>query len=170
MKEPFSRPLVAAHIPTAGKRLQIEADAAERQGLSALLGIPGVTSLVADLEVRPGAGEIYRVRGSLEASVVQTDVVTLEPVSQEASGSFEVSLVPSGSPAAGSSGESGEADDTAPDVFENGLIDLGAIVREQLALALDPYPRAPGVEFAGHIEDDPAADPSPFAVLSALKR
>ena len=56
-----------------------------------------------------------------------------------------------------------------PDVYRDGRIDLGAIVAEHLALGLDPYPRSPGVAFDGHIEDDPAADPSPFAALAALK-
>ena len=48
---------------------------------------------------------------------------------------------------------------TMRDVYHDGRIDLGAIVGEHLALGLDPYPRSPGVAFAGHIEDEPDADP-----------
>ena len=40
-----------------------------------------------------------------------------------------------------------------PSIYQNGRIDLGAIVAEHLALGLDPYPRTPGVDFPGHIED-----------------
>ena len=36
------------------------------------------------------------------------------------------------------------------------------------ALAIDPYPRKPGVDFSDHIEDDGSADRRAFA-FSALK-
>src|SRR3546814_17044110 len=38
------------------------------------------------------------------------------------------------------------ADEDPPEPFENGCIDLGEIVVQHLAVALDPYPRAPGAE------------------------
>ncbi len=60
------------------------------------------------------------------------------------------------------------------DLFDDGVIDLGEVVAESLALALDPYPRRPGVEFkdveiAGPKppqSNDPA---SPFAALAQLR-
>jgi hypothetical protein len=54
-------------------------------------------------------------------------------------------------------------------VYYDGRIDLGAIAAEHLALGLDPYPRAPGAEFADHIEDA-ARETSPFAALGLLKK
>jgi hypothetical protein len=41
-------------------------------------------------------------------------------------------------------------------------------VLEELNLALDPYPRAPGVTFEAP-KDEPKAAESPFAVLAKLK-
>jgi hypothetical protein len=35
-----------------------------------------------------------------------------------------------------------------PEPLEGDRIDLGEIVAEELALAIDPYPRAPGAELA----------------------
>jgi hypothetical protein len=48
-----------------------------------------------------------------------------------------------------------------------GRIDLGGVITEFLALALDPYPRKPDVSFQPAIEEK---DPSPFAALAALKK
>ena len=47
-------------------------------------------------------------------------------------------------------------------------IDLGALASEFLALALDPYPRKPGVEFEAPAVDD--ADESPFDALAELAK
>jgi hypothetical protein len=55
----------------------------------------------------------------------------------------------------------------------DGRIDLGEAVAQQLAIALDPYPRAPG---AGLGPDGFTAGPGntagkqPFAALAALKK
>ncbi|MFJ5370074.1 YceD family protein, partial [Bosea sp. CER48] len=59
-------------------------------------------------------------------------------------------------------------EDDPPEPIIDGVIDLGGVTLEFLALALDPYPRKPGVSF-----EAPAAEPgaeSPFAALAKLKR
>ena len=48
-----------------------------------------------------------------------------------------------------------------------GEIDLGEAVAQQLAVSLDPYPRAPGATLASTGE---AEAQSPFAALAALKK
>jgi hypothetical protein len=50
----------------------------------------------------------------------------------------------------------------------DGKLDLGAIATEFLLLAIDPYPRKPGAEFAPVKADDASA--KPFAALEALKK
>ena len=45
-------------------------------------------------------------------------------------------------------------------------IDLGEAVAQQLAIALDPYPRAPGAA----LPEEPRAAGGPFAALKSLKR
>jgi uncharacterized protein len=104
----------------------------------------------------------------MEATVVQADVVTLEPVTQMVAEDIDLMLVPAEDAApAPKETEPSAADET--DFYRNGRIDLGGIVVEHLALGLDPYPRAPGVEFADHVEHDSAPQASPFAGLAALK-
>ena len=173
MKAPqFSRQVLTGDVPAEGRRYRVEADAQERRLLAEGLGIPEVQALTAELEVRPVGGGSFSVRGRFSAAVVQTDVVTLDPVAQDVAEEIDVTFMPAEGAAPRSRQreilvDAAEAD--APDVYRNGRIDLGVVVAEHLALGLDPYPRAPGVDFPGHVEDDPAKDPSPFAVLAKLQ-
>jgi hypothetical protein len=59
------------------------------------------------------------------------------------------------------------AEDT-PDEIESPVYDLGTALREELVLAIDPYPRAPGVAFEAPADE--IRPESPFAVLEKLKR
>lgn len=173
MSEPFSILLLVAKVPAGGKHVRIETDESQRRAITEALGIVDVEQLKAELEVRPMGAEAFSVRGALTASVVQTDVVTLEPVRQEVSEAIDLSLVPAAddSPSKRRRPQQPDAADSDErDVYRGGRIDLGVIVFEHLALGLDPYPRSPDAEFSGHIEDDPAAAPSAFAALASLKR
>lgn len=169
---PFSHSVPASDIPPAGREFRIEADAAERRALAEDLGIPDVTALTAELAVRPAAGRAFSVRGALKASVVQTDVVTLEAVVREVNEAIDVTLMRAEGEASGGRRrevlvDMDEAD--GPELYHDGRIDLGVIVSEHLALGLDPYPRAPGSGFEAHIEADSPQSASPFAALEKLR-
>ena len=164
--EPFSYKIAVSEVPQAGRRYNVEADLQARQRLAGSLGIPEIGALSAELEVRPMRSGAFAVRGSLSASVVQTDVVTLDPVAQDVTEAIDLTLVAAERPRDASPPGGGEE----PDTFSNGRIDLGAIMSEHLALGLDPYPRAPDTNFASYVEDDPTGNASPFAVLAGLKK
>ena len=63
-------------------------------------------------------------------------------------------------------------DDEVPDIVENGQIDLAAIAMEQLALALDDFPRREGevFEFKSEFDEETSAKQNPFAALAVLKK
>lgn len=167
---PLSHTVLVRDIGPKGRTEQIIADATERAALAESMGIPEVKSLMADLSIYPARGGAFHVRGTLKADLVQTDVVTLEPVEQHAAEEIDLTLLPA--EAAGVTGEAVLIDpmaEDAPDVFHRGRIDLGVIVAEHLALGLDPYPRAPDSQFEPHIEDEAADRISPFAKLKHLK-
>lgn len=171
--DPFSFRIVANDVPREGRRYHIVADEEQRRRLADAIGIPQIAALAADLEVRPIGGQSLTVRGALKASVVQNCVVTLEPFGQEVAEPIDLTLMrveagPPGQHAKEVLIDPSEPD--GPDLFHAGRIDLGIIVAEHLALGLDPYPRAPGVDFSGHLEDDPATDLSPFAMLAKLNK
>ena len=165
---------------------EIEADAAECRLLAERFRIEAVRSLRATVRLTRLRGHqagMVRVRGELAAEVVQTCVVTLEPVPESVSESFSALFSP----------EVAEddpdmvldpfaVDEDLPEAMNDGVIDIGELVAQHLSLALEPYPRAPGVEFSGFDDDGqpPAAEeeseaggappPGPFGALAGLKR
>jgi uncharacterized metal-binding protein YceD (DUF177 family) len=59
-------------------------------------------------------------------------------------------------------------EDDQPEEIGSLHYDLAAPLIEEFLLAIDPYPRAPGVEFEPPADGVPAPE-SPFAVLKGLK-
>jgi hypothetical protein len=181
---PFSRPLTVADIPPEGLEVEIRANAAERAALAQINGLPALPSLTARLRLTRAGAEGLDVAGELRAEARQSCVVTLED--------FDVSIVeplhlrfePPRAPPRPARGKSRRrphdedfeaaadhrstaADDDRPDPLIGGAIDLGAIVSEFLALALDPYPRKPGASFVELAPEQEPAAVSPFAKLRA---
>jgi uncharacterized metal-binding protein YceD (DUF177 family) len=103
----------------------------------------------------------------LEARVVQSCVVTLEPVVADVADSFTLyyaeEVVPPGHAV-----DLPIEDEDWPEPIEDGRIDVGEAVAQQLALALDPYPRAPGARLDPAFGEAPAT--TPFAELAREKR
>jgi uncharacterized protein len=170
---PFSYAVVVGDIPPEGRHFRLEADPEERRQLAEALDIPEVTSLLAELDVRPTRRGAFRVRGRLNATIVQTDVVTLDPLAQEVEEEIDVTLMRADKASAPARAAAEVLVDPEqaeePEPYHRGRIELGAIVSEHLALGLDPYPRAPGVAFEGHTEDDAPAGAAAFAALARLK-
>ena len=147
-------------------------DEAQRARIAADLALAGLPTFTGEFTVAPwhdGA----EIRGRWTATVTYTCGLTLEPFDADLTGDFTVRVVPASSPLAGEpeAGDDGEVEldleaDDPPDVMTGDGVDLGAYLVEDLSLAIDPFPRKPGVEF-----DPPASggDISPFAVLAKLK-
>lgn len=159
----FSRPLPVDRVPPGGSHEKLAAEPEECQALARRLGLPAIYSLTAILHATPWRGGGLRLDGRLLADLEQVSVVSLEPFRHQVSFSVERYFLPPGV-------DAGEEDDADPIV--NGVVDLGEVVAETLALELDNYPRKPGEVFAGQVEtDSPAASPdSPFAALGKLRK
>jgi uncharacterized metal-binding protein YceD (DUF177 family) len=162
MTPELHRPEAADHVGSAGLDVTVEATADELPALARRMGVPAVLSLTCTFHLHRDAAHRLVGHGHLHAEAMQTCVVTLEDFRVTVEEQFSVFFVPSGE-------ETGDDDPAAPDeiIYENGVIDLGEAAAEQLALALDPYPRAPGAELP-----DCAIEPEEhqFAALAALKR
>lgn len=164
----WSKPVsLAEAIRTA--TYELEADPATRARIAKALDLPSVATLSARLRVRAWL-DGAEVTGAFHAEVEQVCGVSLEPFPVELGGDIALQVVPEGSPnASAEESEELELDPDAldpPDVLEGEMIDLPAYVVEHLALALDPFPRKPGVSFD---YESPRADISPFAALKVLK-
>lgn len=182
MSQPeFSRPVDVATIAPDGLVRTIEAKPDELRNLARRLELLAIDRLSATLRLRRvRGGEMVEVSGEIDADVVQACVVTLEPVRSRVQDSFEELFAP---PHLVPEFDPDEEVDLAvlegmPEPIENGRIDLGEVVAQNLSLSLDPYPRAPGVPFVGDEEEAPEAKTqeegeerrNPFAALAKLKR
>ena len=159
---PWSVPVAVEDIPDTGLHVVIEAPAEVRAAVAKLADVRDLPQLSAEFDlVREGAGAA--VSGHVRARVGQTCVVTLDPLENAIDEPVDLlfSAVPD---KAASSGETGEE----PEKLVDGRIDLGALATEFLILAIDPYPRKPGAQFAS----PPSAEAGerPFAALAELKK
>ena len=171
----FSRPVSVAKLGSRLASYTIEANEAERAALAERFELVSLGRLVAEVALHRDRGDI-RVEGKLEASLVQSCVVTLEPVPEEIDESFVVLYRPGL--------DEDEADrlaleDPDGDLVEplaGDAIDIGEAVAQSLSVAMEPYPRAPGVELPeiddGEETEDAAAPEGsrPFDALAGLKR
>ncbi|MBB4570139.1 YceD family protein [Rhizobium leucaenae] len=175
---PFSYLVKVGHISANPVDVHLEADKRELVGLAALWDVLSVEKLSAELKISRWKRDGVRIKGNVRAKIVQACVVTLEPVESEIDEDFEHIFIPEDSKLARAPAmDAGEMvlDPDGPDLpetFTGDTIDAGAVVTEFAALAIDPYPRKPGIEFEGHIEDSGEDDkkPSPFAVLKDWKK
>ena len=169
----MSRPVSLERLGEAPYETRVVASQAERAALAARLGLLDLVRLEARLTLRRSApGPRLRLEGHLEAEVVQACVVSLEPVASILEEDFvQVYLLepPPGAAPEVTVGPGSEDED--PEPLEGGELDLGEAVAQQLALALDPYPRAPGtsVPETYRPQGGQAGQHRPFEALRALK-
>lgn len=168
-----------ATLPSSGYVLSLRPNEHEREALAKAAGVTALHELEADIVLRRWRRDGVEIKGELRASVEQPCVVTLEPVIQQIREPLRATFLPEHSalavPVERQDRElvlDPEGDDP-PDTFEGDSIDVWPFILEMLMLALDPFPRAPGAEFAAAAEDAgeqaEIAEKSPFAVLRALK-
>lgn len=173
----FSRLVRADEVGDEDLVYEFEATADERRALAQRFSLLSLDRLTAVARVRRGgSGGGLRVRVNFAADVVQSCVVTLDPVPAHIEESLELAFVPEAEMPTESDVVvlDPEAEDP-PEAIRDGVIDLGEAVAEHLALALDPYPRKPGASVSELLaqvagEDDEEDRGSPFAALQRLKR
>ncbi len=176
MSEPeFSLLIDVQSLPPTGRMYTVTADADARARVAKRLDVVSLDKLTAQLEVMP-LGTGAAVTGSVDADVVQRCVVTLVPVPahihEEIAVKFATQHVAK-KPLDDDDEELVDVEAEPPELLIDGRIDLGELAVSQVALGLDPYPRAPGAAFdpAKWGGDSQKAVPdSPFAALAKLKR
>lgn len=176
------REVVIEPWPEGGLAVELRAAAEERARLARRLGLLRLDELAARgrLERDPGSGEI-RLRGELEAALEQECVVSLEPVPARIRQPLERRWLrvegqrpPVQEPELVTLDQDADKGEEV-ELVHGRTIDLGAAVAEELALALDPYPRAADAdallagELAPYIGGGTEPDDAPFAVLRQLQ-
>lgn len=165
----WPRTVALSEIHRAPALLSLQAAADVRDRIARALGLESLSSLAASLQVSAWLDGV-QVDGRWTARLGQICGVTLEVFESDLHGAFQVRALPRGSRALGER-EQPEVDldpeaDDPPDVLDADQIDVGAYVVEDLSLAIDPFPRKPGVTFE---TPETGGELSPFAVLAKLK-
>jgi uncharacterized metal-binding protein YceD (DUF177 family) len=166
----FSRPIDLARIGTTETAHDVSATAAERDALARRFGLLDLAHLEARVRLRRAhAGTRLHLAGHLTADVTQACVVSLDPVANHLEHDFTVVY-----------GELSEDADVSVEVDDESVVepspvatlDIGEAVAQELALALDPYPHAPGaaVESAGTGDSTGVERSNPFSVLVNLRK
>ena len=168
----LSRPLALDRVPPAGTSLQLEASAEECRALAARFALQRIDRLNGEIRVQPvDADRTFLVTGRVQADVVQTCVVTQEPVAERVEADFD-RLFSREVPAEAEGEVEIDPEAELPEPITDNRLDLGEILAEELSLALEPYPRSPAADrYLAEIEAGQAGDPGgPFAALAALRR
>ncbi len=168
----FSRPISTEGMREKEAVFRLEADADECAALAKRFDLKGLGPLRAELRFTLDRQGLLRLEGRLMAEVVQVCVVTLADVTSAIDERFSLRFSLEG-PNQLDDGEITIAvdEEDPPDPLPGETIDLGEIVAEQLALALDPYPRVPGATFRYASLETPENEAvnSPFRRLVSLK-
>ncbi len=153
------RLVAAERVGTAGLSVAVQASEAECAAIAARLMLPSVASVHCGWQLRLSYGGRLEAEGSLRARLQQVCVVSLDAFESEIIEEFAVHFVPAGAEA-----EDGDDPDEPDEIpFEAGLLDLGEATIQQLALALEPYPRKPGAELTIPNE---GGSPTPWDALA----
>jgi uncharacterized metal-binding protein YceD (DUF177 family) len=160
-------------IPDSGLTRERLASPDELASVAGALELLACRKLAAAYTISPTGAGHYRLQGRVEAALEQTCVITLEPVAAEVAETFDIAFWPESDIPAPASGELDLEDEDEPEPIVDGQIEVGRIVFEALAGAVDPFPRKPDAALdrvtaspAGAADGKPE---SPFAVLARIK-
>jgi hypothetical protein len=169
---PFEHVYDLSDLSSAGAEVTIDLNKEQRAKLAAWLEVETVAKFLAIVTLRKLAMNRFQIHAHLTCDLVQPSVISLEPLSTHVEEDFSRELQVAHR-IRREIAEEGEltlaaGDDETPEQIETSRYDLAGPLLEELSLALDPYPRAPGEAFEapGGLEAKPE---SPFAVLKKLK-
>jgi uncharacterized metal-binding protein YceD (DUF177 family) len=168
---PIAVPYELGRLSQAGDSVTISPTAEERQRIARWAGVDAVESLRAAIGLRKIAPTRFSCEIEMTADVVQSCVVTLEPVRTHIARTFtrELLLTPAAPRHHGETEiEVAPVEDDGREEIASLRYDLAVPVLEELALSIDPYPRSPGVAFEPPADDRDTAE-RPFSALKGLK-
>ena len=129
--------IVADRLGPEPREVVLTPDDAARNALAERLGVPAVTALTCRFVLSRGTADAVLARGSLHAVVERDDVVTLDRFEASLHETFTLHFVPETDLS-----DTVDPEDPVDEVgYSGGMIDLEEAMCQQLALALDPYPR-----------------------------
>ncbi len=160
------------NLPDEGRSLKVMADKKQLEKIANYLQIEEVREFSAEINVSP-IKDGFIVRGKMQATIMQPSVISLAPVIQQIEEKLERIFLFGQEPEFKESAESEifidlEGDDL-PDYYNDVEVDFDGFFLENLALAIDPFPKNSGEKFEFINEDEDKEKNSPFSKLRDLK-
>jgi uncharacterized metal-binding protein YceD (DUF177 family) len=169
----FSRPVSVLRLGTDATTYRINATDAERAALARRFDLVSLDHFAAEVTLSRHGGDV-RLAAEIVADIVQRCCLTLEPFAGKVVDRSTLLYRRKAPPA------DLAVDDEDYDVLVGDEIDIGEAAAQQLSLALDPFPRAPGAKIdetiisgseivvAGQLTMEAGAPRRPFAELAKL--
>ncbi|MBR6327864.1 MAG: hypothetical protein IKR60_03200 [Alphaproteobacteria bacterium] len=172
MQKDFSYPLKIDELSQKEQRYALKADKAQLAVIKDILKVEDVKSFEADIILKLSR-KAHRldIEGEVKALIELKSVISLENFERLYCVPFAYYYDTQMTYQDWQEMDFGLSDD-APEIIENGRIDLGAVALEQLALVLEDYPRQEGenFEFVSEFDDETTKRANPFTVLEKLKK
>jgi uncharacterized metal-binding protein YceD (DUF177 family) len=168
-------PLTWSHaihdVSARGLDIKRAASNEERLALTKALDVLSVDRFETAYRVTAQSGHRYRIVGTFEADLSQACVVTLDPVRGTIKEEFAVGFCPEEKNDTATDAERSVLDEPDVEILTSDNLEIGRILYELLAAAVDPFPRKDGAEFSFEDRLGGADKPgNPFAVLATLKK
>ncbi|MCP5083407.1 MAG: DUF177 domain-containing protein [Alphaproteobacteria bacterium] len=168
----FSRPLEISELEHGQIVRELTADTTELSALQQRYDVEALWSASASLTISPEAEGVVKVTGFVRADLSQICSVSLEAVEEAINEPVSITYLPPGvdEPNVATDSPLETQEDYEP--FDGMSLELGEFVVQEIAAAIDPYPRKSGVVFGnqGQLGDNaPEERDNPFAVLQKLK-
>jgi hypothetical protein len=166
---PIAHPYLLGRLSQAGDEVMIAPGKEDLERIADWAGVDALEAFTAKIELRKLSSTRFAFDADLVADIVQSCVVTLEPVRTRVERRFSRDLfLTAQAHQMAKEIEIAPLDEDGREEIASLGYDLAAPVLEELALAIDPYPRAPGVAFEPPPDPD-AVELHPFAALKSLK-
>ncbi|MEG8099245.1 DUF177 domain-containing protein [Candidatus Liberibacter brunswickensis] len=134
---------------------KIKADILDCEKLAKQWGVISVENWSADVKLSAWKKVGVRMSGKVCAKIIQACVITLDSVQSEVEDSVSCIFVPSSSkffyPNGDISGKKNVVEARELDILpfsDDGIIDIGAVIADFTAVAINPYPKKEGVIFS----------------------
>ncbi len=172
MQNFFSYPLVVEEISSAESTYKLSANADNLAEIARILKVKSVKFFDALIHAKLNKKE-HRldVWGKVNAELELQSVISLDYFFKEYETDFSL-FYDTKATAKEIKELELDFDEEAPDVVENGKIDLAEIAIEHIALVLEDYPRKPGetFSFVSEFDEETTEKMNPFSVLKKLKK
>jgi uncharacterized metal-binding protein YceD (DUF177 family) len=159
-----------------GEEGAIEASPAECHAIARMLDLVAVERLVFTYHLRCQAGAGIALKGTLRAVATQTCVLSLDPVESVLDVPVEIEFwpLPQIEELNRQAKDKGHPLHDWPEPILDGKIDIGSVIYETLATALDLYPKREGASLPsqkGNTQSEDKEKPQgSFAALAQLKQ